>query len=715
MAQRKTWLSLFFQALLLLAFSAVIVLFMPRAETFSYDYELDKPWRYGDIIASHNFPIYKSDQVVSHERDSVMRLYHPYYTLNDTADAQIARFWANYRDGRLGSLSWKYADYVARRLQAVYAAGIMDSDDYSQWQDSAITGIALVDGNTARVVALRGIHTVRSAYADITAGDSVRFLHDVLTQCPVEDYLIPNLTRDIERSEQSKHDLIASVIVTRGEVALGQKVIGRGDIVTAERLAILESMKRDVEKNSASRGERSLLLAGQWLFAILLLLTFHFYLRFFRQDYVHSERSLLLLYSLISVFAIATALIEHSTGYTAYIIPYAMVPLFVRVFLDARTAFVAHVVCVLLSAVSVYGPFEFVVVQTLAGFAAIYSVKEITSRSDVFRSAFVVTSVAALAMLTYDLSLGTTLEKLSSTWYVAIAMSGVLLLFAYPLMYFFEKLFGFTSSVTLIELSNINAPLLRRMSKEAQGTFNHSMQVANLATEVASKIGAKTELVRTGALYHDIGKMKNPAFFTENQSSVNPHDTLSEERSAQIIIQHVPDGLEMADKYRLPADIKGFIATHHGRSKAKYFYVNYVNKHPGEPVNEELFTYPGPNPNTLEQAILMMADSVEAASRSLKEVNDDSLRELVNRIIDSQVSEGYFRDCPITFHDIAVAKEQFISSLKTIYHTRISYPEIKQPEANAPTAQEQGNFFGSYRNWNHARRDRRQQRRQSQP
>ena len=184
MAQRKTWLSLFFQALLLLAFSAVIVLFMPRAETFSYDYELDKPWRYGDIIASHNFPIYKSDQVVSHERDSVMRLYHPYYTLNDTADAQIARFWANYRDGRLGSLSWKYADYVARRLQAVYAAGIMDSDDYSQWQDSAITGIALVDGNTARVVALRGIYTVRSAYADITAGDSVRYLHDVLTQCP---------------------------------------------------------------------------------------------------------------------------------------------------------------------------------------------------------------------------------------------------------------------------------------------------------------------------------------------------------------------------------------------------------------------------------------------------------------------------------------------------------------------------------------------------
>jgi putative nucleotidyltransferase with HDIG domain len=708
MAQRKTWLSLFFQALLLLAFSAVIVLFMPRAETFSYDYELDKPWRYGDIIASHNFPIYKSDQVVSHERDSVMRLYHPYYTFSDTAATQVARFWASFRDGQQGALSWKYANYVAKRLEDIYAAGIMDSGEYTQWQDSAVTGIALVEGNTARVIALRDIYTVRSAYADITAGDSVHFLHDILMQCPLEDFLTPNLAKDNERSEQSKHDLNASVIVTKGEVALGQKVIGRGDIVTEERLAILESMKRDVLKANGNRDEQRLLLAGQWVFVLLLLLTFYFYLKLFRPDYLHSDSSLLLLFFLISVFPIITSLIEHRTGYTAYIIPYAMVPLFVRVFLDARTAFVAHVVCVLLSAMSVYAPFEFVVVQIVAGFAAIYSVKEITSRSDVFRSAVIVTGLAALTMLTYDISLGTTFAKLSRTWYMALVMSGVLLLFAYPLMYLFEKLFGFTSSVTLIELSNINAPLLRRMSKEAQGTFNHSMQVANLATEVAAKIGAKTELVRTGALYHDIGKMKNPAFYTENQSSVNPHDNLSEERSAQIIIQHVADGLEMADKNRLPADIKGFIATHHGRSKTKYFYVNYVNKHPGEPVNEELFTYPGPNPNTLEQAILMMADSVEAASRSLKIINDDTLRELVGRIIDTQVSEGYFRDCPITFHDIEVAKEQFISSLKTIYHTRISYPEIKKPEQ--PATNQQGNFFGSYKNWNHTRRDRRQQR-----
>jgi putative nucleotidyltransferase with HDIG domain len=678
MARRKKWLSVFFPSLLLLAFSAAIVFFMPRAETFSYDYEIDKPWRYGDIIASHNFPIYKSENVIRHERDSVMRLYHPYYTFSDTAATQVARFWASFRDGQQGALSWKYANYVAKRLEDIYAAGIMDSGEYTQWQDSAVTGIALVEGNTARVIALRDIYTVRSAYADITAGDSVHFLHDILMQCPLEDFLTPNLAKDNERSEQSKHDLNASVIVTKGEVALGQKVIGRGDIVTEERLAILESMKRDVLKANGNRDEQRLLLAGQWVFVLLLLLTFYFYLKLFRPDYLHSDSSLLLLFFLISVFPIITSLIEHRTGYTAYIIPYAMVPLFVRVFLDARTAFVAHVVCVLLSAMSVYAPFEFVVVQIVAGFAAIYSVKEITSRSDVFRSAVIVTGLAALTMLTYDISLGTTFAKLSRTWYMALVMSGVLLLFAYPLMYLFEKLFGFTSSVTLIELSNINAPLLRRMSKEAQGTFNHSMQVANLATEVAAKIGAKTELVRTGALYHDIGKMANPVFFTENQANVNPHEKLSEKESASIIINHVSEGLRLAEQYDLPDIIKNFITSHHGTGVVKYFYVKYKNNHPDEEIDEEAFTYPGPNPMTREQAILMMADTVEAASRSLNEYTEESLSELINRLIDNQVNAGYFSECPITFLDIATAKQVLLENLKSIYHTRIKYPELKK-------------------------------------
>ena len=263
--------------------------------------------------------------------------------------------------------------------------------------------------------------------------------------------------------------------------------------------------------------------------------------------------------------------------------------------------------------------------------------------------------------------------------YTYFALNGVFLLFAYPLLFLLEKVFGFTSNVTLVELSNINNDLLRRMSELAPGTFQHSMQVANLAAEAAIRIGAKTQLVRTGALYHDIGKMENPAFFTENQlGDMNPHKSLSYEQSSQVVINHVTDGLKLAEKHNLPKAIKDFISTHHGRGKTKFFYISWKNEHPGEEPDEECFTYPGPNPFTRETAILMMADSVEAASRSLVEYTEESINNLIDKIIDSQVAEGYFKECPITFRDISIIKTVFKEKLRTAYHTRISYPELKR-------------------------------------
>ena len=271
------------------------------------------------------------------------------------------------------------------------------------------------------------------------------------------------------------------------------------------------------------------------------------------------------------------------------------------------------------------------------------------------------------------------LENFSTRIIGMLGVNCVLLSFAYFLVVLVEKIFGFTSTVTLVELSDINNKLLRRLAEEAPGTFQHSMQVANLAAEAANRIGAKSQLVRTGALYHDIGKMENPVFFTENQSGgVNPHKNLGYEQSAQVVISHVTDGLKLAEKNNLPKVIKDFITTHHGRGKTKYFYISWKNEHPGEDPNEEAFTYPGPNPFTKEQAILMMADSVEAASRSLPEYTEESISNLVDKIIDSQVAEGYFKECPITFKDIATVKNVFKEKLKTIYHTRISYPELKK-------------------------------------
>jgi putative nucleotidyltransferase with HDIG domain len=280
--------------------------------------------------------------------------------------------------------------------------------------------------------------------------------------------------------------------------------------------------------------------------------------------------------------------------------------------------------------------------------------------------------------LSFDWMQTDSLSKIDYSTYNYLIVNGITLLFAYPLLYLIEKAFGFTSDITLIELSNTNNELLRRMSEIAPGTFNHSIQVANLAGEIANKIGAKGQLVRTGALYHDIGKLSNPIYFTENQSGINPHETLNDIESAQIIISHVTEGLKMAEKYNLPKVIREFISTHHGLGKAKYFYINYKNEHPDEPVDELLFTYPGPNPFTREHACLMMADGVEAASRSLKDYSEQSIRDLVERLIDTMVADGYFRECPITFRDIQYAKTVLIEKLKTIYHTRISYPSEKK-------------------------------------
>jgi putative nucleotidyltransferase with HDIG domain len=361
-----------------------------------------------------------------------------------------------------------------------------------------------------------------------------------------------------------------------------------------------------------------------------------------------------------------------------YILPFAMVPIFIRVFMDSRTAFMAHSIMILICASILQYPLEFIAVELVAGLVAIFSLRELSSRSQLFWTAVFVTFAAGLTNLALDWIRNNDLTKISYSEYNYIAINGILLFCSYPLLYLIEKAFGFTSNITLIELSDMNKVLLRKMSEVAPGTFQHSIQVGNLAAEIANKIGGKSQLVRTGALYHDIGKIINPIYFTENQSGVNPHEKLGSIDSAQMIISHVTEGIKLAEKYNLPDIIKDFIATHHGQGKTKYFYVQYKNAHPNDAVDDLLFTYPGPNPFTKEQAILMMADTVEAASRSLPDYTEKTIRELVNRLIDSQVEEGYFKECPITFRDIAYAKTVLIEKLKTIYHTRLSYPELKK-------------------------------------
>lgn len=673
----------------------LLVYFLPRETKFGYEYEQGRPWRYNSLIATFDFPVYKTPDEVKAERDSALSQFQPFYTEDvQIAQRQIAAFETAWRAGRFGDVPAHCLNHVDKMLRGVYEAGIVPSADLSQMAKERTPGVRVVEGTEAVTRPITELYSTRSAYEYIVYADTINFPRELLARCNINEYLSPNLSIDSAKTSAVREDLLAAVSPASGMVQSGQRIIDRGEIISAEQYKILQSFEREtVRRNDPSKGMWQV-VTGQVIFVLCVIVAFVFYLRLFRREYLRSPHSILLLSSLIAIFPLITYAMVDQKFLNVYMVPYAMVPIFVRIFMDSRTAFMTMVCSVILSSLALHSNYEFVIVQFMSGMTAIYALRDLTERSQLLRVALAVFVTSSAIMLGYDLSQGIEFSHLDRSMYVYNAVNGVLLLFAYPLLYMIEKLFGFTSSVTLVELSNTNNSVLRRMSKVAQGTFVHSLQVANLAAEVADKIGAKPQLVRTGALYHDIGKMLNPAFFTENQTGVNPHDELTEERSAQIIISHVTEGLKLADKYHLPKVIRDFISTHHGRSQVKYFYIQWKNKHQGEEPDAKLFTYPGPNPFTREQAILMMCDAVEASSRSLKEFTEESIKELVNRIIDGQVQAGYFRECPITFRDIADAKRVLAESLKTIYHTRIAYPELNAKPAEPAPQPRRAYFFG---------------------
>lgn len=673
----------------------LLVYFLPRETKFGYEYEQGRPWRYNSLIATFDFPVYKTPDEVKAERDSALSQFQPFYTeYVQIAQRQIAAFETAWRAGRFGDVPAHCLNHVDKMLRGVYEAGMVPSADLSQMAKERTPGVRVVEGTEAVTRPITELYSTRSAYEYIVYADTINFPRELLARCNINEYLSPNLSIDSAKTSAVREDLLAAVSPASGMVQSGQRIIDRGEIISAEQYKILQSFEREtVRRSDPSKGMWQV-VTGQVIFVLCVIVAFVFYLRLFRREYLRSPHSILLLSSLIAIFPLITYAMVDQKFLNVYMVPYAMVPIFVRIFMDSRTAFMTMVCSVILSSLALHSNYEFVVVQFMSGMTAIYALRDLTERSQLLRVALAVFVTSSAIMLGYDLSQGIEFSHLDRSMYVYNAVNGVLLLFAYPLLYMIEKLFGFTSSVTLVELSNTNNSVLRRMSKVAQGTFVHSLQVANLAAEVADKIGAKPQLVRTGALYHDIGKMLNPAFFTENQTGVNPHDELTEERSAQIIISHVTEGLKLADKYHLPKVIRDFISTHHGRSQVKYFYIQWKNKHQGEEPDAKLFTYPGPNPFTREQAILMMCDAVEASSRSLKEFTEESIKELVNRIIDSQVQAGYFRECPITFRDIADAKRVLAESLKTIYHTRIAYPELNAKPAEPAPQPRRAYFFG---------------------
>lgn len=678
--QRFSYKNLIYKSLIFIATVSVIVYFLPNEGKFNYQFDINKPWKYGLLQASFDFPIYKNDIQVQKEQDSILADYQPYFQIDKEAEKNVlSKLREDYNKTLRHSLpGTDYVRYIERTLKALYEDGIIAGNDLKRMEEDSIIAIRLVDKNVATSRFIDQLYTVKEAYEYLLNADTTHYKKKILQQCNLNDYITPNLVYDEEKSEAAQKDLLSNISWANGFVLNGQKIIDRGEIVDEQTYNILESLRKEWEKRSDSVQEKRLTLAGQILYVGIFLFCFMAYLELFRADYYERKGTLTLLFALIVFFPVLSSIMVEQNLSSIYVVPFAMIPIIVRVFLDSRTAFMAHVTIILLCSITLRFPHEFILLQVVAGMVAIYSLRELSQRSQLLRTALVVFISYALLYFAFELIHEDDLTKLNTRMYIYFMINGILLLFAYPLLFLLEKIFGFTSDVTLVELSNINNSLLREMSEVAPGTFQHSLQMANLAAAAANKIGGKSQLVRTGALYHDIGKMVKPAFFTENQSGVNPHKSLSYEQSAQVIISHITDGLKLAEKHNLPKVIKDFISTHHGRGLTKYFYISYKNEHPDEEVDQEKFRYPGPNPFTKEQAVLMMADSVEAASRSLPEYTEESISTLVDKIIDTQVSEGYFKECPITFKDIATVKALFKEKLKTMYHTRISYPELRK-------------------------------------
>lgn len=671
------WRKIFSRLALILISVVIIVWFIPRNSGPQFRYDVGKPWMYGSLIAKFDFPIYKTDEAIKEERDSMMRNFEPYFNSNaDVENKQLAKFFDDFKNG-LPGLPANYTSIVADKLHQLYQTGIMGPSEYSMAAKDTMRMIRLVEGKTAVSIQASKLYSTMTAYEQIFHDERLAPHRSILQRCNLNDYIEPNVVYDKERSETERNDLLGQIPLASGMVLSGQKIVDRGEIVDDYTYRVLSSFEKETQRRSASTSAVPSTIAGQVIFVSLFIILFTMYLGMFRRDYFGKPRSIAMLYTLITIFPILVSLMIEHNVFSVYILPFAIAPIFIRVFMDSRTAFITHVVTVMLCAAAVKYQYEFIIVQLVAGLVAIYSLRELSQRGQLFKTALLVTAASCVVYFAMQLMTDNTFSTVDNSMYKYFVINGILLLFVYPMMLVIEKMFGFISNVTLIELSNTSKDLLRRLSEVAPGTFQHSIMVGNLASAIAEKIGAKAQLVRTGALYHDIGKMQAPAFFTENQNGSNPLERMSRIDAAHIVINHVLDGLKLADKYNLPSVIKDFISTHHGAGMAKYFYVSYKNEHPDEPIDDALFTYPGPNPFTREQAVLMMADSVEAAARSLKEYTEVSISNLVNKIIDQQLKDGFYEYCPITFRDIAMAKQVLIERLKSIYHTRVSYPELK--------------------------------------
>lgn len=655
---------------ILVAFAAAVLIMWvyPHKRSFKYVYDEGRPWNYNQLIAPFDIPIHPDSATVEAIRDTLMQRFVPIYKYDATVvDSIVASLPAGPHStvSRLGSV-----------LRGYYERGVVTPASMSKIADGKLPKVRLLDRNIINESSTNLFTSPRDIYHIIDSVFTDPAMRSYLATFNLADKLKPNMVYSEEDNKRHFDNELQILTADRGVILQGQAIINKGDIITAQGYTNLKTYEELVASHMSHESHSTLLTwLGQFMYISLIICLLMGYFAIVAPKIFENFKAVVFLLSLITIFVICAALMNSFIPGGIYIVPVAIIPILVKVFFDGRSALFISVVSIMLMAPASSFPLEFIFLQFCATTAAVYSMRELSRRSQLLRTALVVATAYIVGYMALELLTNGTLDGWTWRMPAFLGANALLVSMAYILMFAVESIFGFVSLVTLIELSDTNQPLLRRLSDSCPGTFQHCMSVGNLASDAARAMGANELIVRAGALYHDIGKLENPAFFTENQHGVNPHDALPYQQSARIITSHVTDGLRLADKAGLPQVIKNFISEHHGAGTAKYFYFKAKQELPeGQELDPEPYSYPGPNPQSRETSLLMMADSVEAASRSLKDYTRESITKLVDNIIDTQIADGLHSDSTLEFRDIKIIKDAFIKRLMTMYHTRITYP-----------------------------------------
>lgn len=701
----KKKLAFIFRILLFVLTIVILTWFFPKEGKFRYEFQLGQPWKHENLIAPYNFPIYKLDEEFKAERDSILREFKPYFKYDESVvKTQKALFVSSfdtiwnqyYGDENLGENAKELcSDHALEVFEFIYSKGVIEFTDIFDERPLDEVTVVVVKDQIAEERAYDEIFTLKRAYeylmrelqeycgklyAKYYTGEKKpeKLPTAFIRSLNLNEFIAPNLFYDEVTTEKVKKNMLDNLSLTRGMVQAGEGIILKGEIVDREAYRILESLKREYETSVGASSNFHLIFFGQLMLVFVSILVLFLFFFYYNRKIIESTQKTSFVLLLVVLMVLVADFVIESSVVSLFLVPFAVLPIILKAFFDARVALITHTIVVLIIGFLAPNGFEFAFMQFIAGVVGVYSLTALHRRGQLFTSAgFIVLSYAFVYFAMAIIQEGD-LSKINFKNFAWFVGNGLLLLSAYPLIYIFEKIFGFLSDLTLLELSDLNNPLLQKLAEQAPGTFQHSIQVSNLAEEVIRQIGGNALLARVGAIYHDIGKKEIPIYFIENQAQgVNPHDKLEYQESARIIISHVTKGIEIAQKNRLPEAIINFIRTHHGTTRVEYFYRMYKNDHPGEEIDLSKFTYPGPKPFSKETAAVMMADSIEAATRSIKSITEEKINELVENIINYQLERDQFDNVDLTFKQITISKGIFKQKMKNIYHSRIEYPDEK--------------------------------------